>query len=63
VAGAGAIAGIGLTSGTGFFVRETGGFLGMPSKMRSLQQNGKLKVTRSQPWVVSIARRLCQSRS
>jgi hypothetical protein len=43
-AGAGAITGIGLTSGAGFLVRETvgGGFLGMEPKMRLLGQNGKL---------------------
>jgi hypothetical protein len=50
-AGVGAITVIGSIIGAGFLVRETvgGGFFGMPSKMRLLEQNGKLGVTRSQP--------------
>jgi len=36
-AGAGAITGIGLTSGQGFFVGMTAGFFGMPASMRVLR--------------------------
>ena len=46
-AGAGAITGIGLTSGTGFFVREMvgGGFLGMPEEYAPPDAGNKVRRT------------------